>query len=309
MRNFVLRIILPIVIIITIAYIADVCVSKQLQKNTTDLRFTTWNEILYTDISANLVIMGSSRAYVQYDPHILDSILHINAYNLGFFARSFNGQYQRYKVYRHFQKKPSVIIQNIDFNSTLGFYWGAPDNIRYNREQYFPYVDNEEFMLLITDPISDLERNIPFYRYCGYNVMGMLHSSKEWTQYKGYSGQDCTFTRISFPKDSFEFICDENIKQQFIEYVLQAKEEKISMIFVYAPLYNEAIKYVKDLDRCYATFDSIATLFDIPVLDYTFSFLSYDTTYFYNANHLNLRGSQIFSTMLANDLDSLGIIH
>lgn len=31
-------------------------------------------------------------------------------------------------------------------------------------------------------------------------------------------------------------------------------------------------------------------------------------TYFYNASHLNKNGSELFSIMLANDLDSLGIV-
>ena len=36
--------------------------------------------------------------------------------------------------------------------------------------------------------------------------------------------------------------------------------------------------------------------------------ICYDTTYFYNAMHLNKIGAEIFSDTLANDIKRLGII-
>ena len=48
--------------------------------------------------------------------------------------------------------------------------------------------------------------------------------------------------------------------------------------------------------------------YELPMLDYSNCYLSQDTTYFYNATHLNKTGSDLFSAQLAYDLDSLGII-
>ena len=55
-------------------------------------------------------------------------------------------------------------------------------------------------------------------------------------------------------------------------------------------------------------FDNIAKKYDIPILNYTYDSLSYDTLYFYNAMHLNKMGAEIFSTKLARDIDSRGIL-
>ena len=48
--------------------------------------------------------------------------------------------------------------------------------------------------------------------------------------------------------------------------------------------------------------------YDIPILDYTYMDICYDTTYFYNAMHLNALGADLFSEKLAHDLASQGFI-
>jgi len=48
--------------------------------------------------------------------------------------------------------------------------------------------------------------------------------------------------------------------------------------------------------------------YGISLLDYSSVAWAADSTFFYNANHINLRGSELFSADLAHDLDSLGMI-
>ena len=45
--------------------------------------YEAWNQIYTDTTNYDLIIAGNSRAYVQYDPIIVDSICHINSYNLG----------------------------------------------------------------------------------------------------------------------------------------------------------------------------------------------------------------------------------
>ena len=58
----------------------------------------------------------------------------------------------------------------------------------------------------------------------------------------------------------------------------------------------------------YAMYDSIARKYDIPILDYNYDPISYDTAYFYNAMHSNKKGAELFSVKLTHDIDSLGIL-
>ena len=62
-------------------------------------------------------------------------------------------------------------------------------------------------------------------------------------------------------------------------------------------------------DDTYAVAKQYADKYEIPVLDYTYMNICYDTAYFFNAMHLNKTGAEIFSDTLANDIKRLGIIN
>jgi lysophospholipase L1-like esterase len=81
------------------------------------------------------------------------------------------------------------------------------------------------------------------------------------------------------------------------------------MCFVYAPIYIEVTNKLVNKDEMYEAYQTIANKYNIPILDYNYHPISCDSTNFYNATHLNKKGSMLFSTQLAHDLDSLGILH
>lgn len=94
----------------------------------------------------------------------------------------------------------------------------------------------------------------------------------------------------------------------FDQYLANAKAEGIKVVFVYAPLYIGAIQKMDNKEEMYATYQRIADKYNIPILDYMNMAICSDTTYFYNAMHLNKRGAEIYSDSLANDIKRLGIL-
>ena len=62
------------------------------------------------------------------------------------------------------------------------------------------------------------------------------------------------------------------------------------------------------LKEVHTFYNNIAKAFDIPVLDYSNMEICSDSTYFYNAMHLNKKGSKLFSDSLANDIRRLGVL-
>ena len=108
-------------------------------------------------------------------------------------------------------------------------------------------------------------------------------------------------TEIAYHQDSLAL-------SLFDQYLEKAYVEKIKIIFVYAPLYIGAIEKLKNMDGMYQMYDSIARKYNIPVLDYHYAPVSYDTLSFYNATHLNRKSAELFSVQLARDIDSLGIL-
>lgn len=61
-------------------------------------KYVVWNDIIYDSVSADLLVLGSSRAWVQYDTHIIDSLLNTNSYNLGIDGGALNKQMLRYRI-------------------------------------------------------------------------------------------------------------------------------------------------------------------------------------------------------------------
>ena len=271
-------------------------------------KYVVWNDIIYGSVNADLLVLGSSRAWVQYDTHILDSMLSINSYNLGIDGSCFNRQMLRYNTYSHYQNHtPNLVLINVDYVSTLGW------TIGYEHEQFFPYFQNRYTRneMRKIEPFSVGELYLPMFRYYKQGVYSVfLESSNDTTIYKGYEGQDDKWDGTKCSEiESFHFGKNEKTEQAFDVFLGQLKEQGVKVVFVYAPIYIGLTYKVDNLSECYATFQSYSDKYQIPVLDYTYYYLSYDTTYFYNATHLNKKGSELFTAKLCHDLDSLGLLN
>ena len=260
-----------------------------------------WYDLMHGKIDSDVVIMGSSRAYRHIDPSVIDTILSVNSYNLGLSSGWINWQIRKYNLYRKYNPKPSLIIQTIDFY-TLGYIMGV------EKEQFMPYFWNIPMRkeIITYEPFSKWEKLLPLYRYRGYNL---FLSSTPRTLTKGFKSEDLSWQGEALAqKDSISINHNDVSAKMFDEYLSQANFEGIKVLFVYTPLFIEATKIIKNLDEMYLMFQSYADKYDIPILDYTYMGICYDTTYFYNATHLNKLGAEIFSVNLANDIKKMGII-
>ena len=61
-------------------------------------------------------------------------------------------------------------------------------------------------------------------------------------------------------------------------------------------------------DEMYAAYQGLADKYNIPIIDFNDSEICTDTTFFYNDTHMNRKGAEWFTTQLAYQLDSLGVI-
>lgn len=285
----------------------DNAISYKLQ-HSADRRYIGWNKIINEQLDADLVVMGSSRAWVQYSPTILDSILQINTFNMGIDGSGLNRQVIRYEVFDHYQaKKPKYIVLNVDYFSANEWSYG------YEREQFFPYMWDPYMRKEINkvEPMSWGERYIPVYRYVMYKGLYNVAHEKPWDAktYKGYMGHDRTWNAAAYEElTTFHFNADERVMTMFEQFLEERMKEGIKVIFCYAPIYIGFTNKVENLEEFFACYKGYAEKYDIPILDYTYHELSMDTAYFYNASHLNRMGAELFSTQLAQDLDSLNLI-
>lgn len=298
MKKFLIHSVVFAAILWVFAIIADIYVSNNLRYSK-ERKYTAWNGIYNDTTYYDLVINGSSRAWVQYDPHILDSILHLNTYNLGIDGSAINRQIIKYHKYCELHGQPKYLLQNIDI-FTMARTFG------YEREQFFPYFFYDKDLLHKADKYEHftlLEKYIPYYRYIGIE----LH---DWDAglYKGYCGQDKAWDGSMFSQmDTVQVSSDSSMLRLFDDFLTEQAHLGTRVILVYSPIYHGVIDKCPDTSKMYTMYDSLAIKHHLSILNYIEMPLCYDTAYFYNATHLNRQGAEIFTTRLAQDLDSMGI--
>ena len=306
MKKFIYLISIFGAILLGLAYIADYALSKRLKKSTTRM-LVGWNEIYSGNLQHDVLIIGGSRAWVQYSPQIIDSILGVDSYVLAIDGSQIDRQILKYDTYRRMNNKPEMIIHDIGF-ATIGTSSG------YEREQFFPYFFDDTLINAASkfEKFTILEKYIPAYRYIGYSQMiqeGIFLPVPEAIIKKGYYGIDAKWDGSNFKQQiEINYRQDSLALMLFDKHLAKAHSENIRVIFVYAPLYIGVTEKLVNVEGMYQMFDSIARKYNIPILDYNFDPMSYDTANFYNATHLNRKSAELFSVKLAHDIDLLEII-
>jgi hypothetical protein len=275
--------------------------------------FANWNDLYNSKINADLLIMGSSRAEFHISPKILDSLLVLNSYNLGLSAWHFDMQYARFKMYFQHNQKPKYIIHNVD---VYGF--SKRNNVA-DAPQFLPYIQDTILQNVIHNhkgAFDIYQQKIPLLKYKNnqklafegfFNFAGFASLYDTTSKYKGYRGNDYIWNKDfeifkkRFPKGA-KYRFDKEIIRQFNEYLGFCKRENIKVILVYAPEYYEVQPYYKNkfelINLCQESVKKYGCYF----LDYSKNSLCYNRDYFYNSQHLNKRGSELFSTDLSESI-------
>lgn len=287
----------------------DFAITSGLRKS--DLRpYQAWNDIFDSNIESDAVVLGSSRAWCQYSPQILDSIIGLDFYNLGIDGHKIDYQLIRYNTYRRFNPKPKYIIHNVEF-STLGVTTNG-----YDREQFFPYIFDDSLLNVVSEvkKITLLDRKLPLVRYFGYRALfenGVKSFFGQKTFFdgglkKGYRGNNYPWDGTVLDKiQTVQYERNPNAIKLFDEYLKKSKNEGIEVIFVFAPVYIEATKKILDIKGMYSLYTKIAGKYNFTVLDFSSDSISFDKENFYNATHLNKKGAEEFSIKLGHKLNSL----
>lgn len=309
MKKFILRLIVFVITLYVFAIGVDFVISKGLRESGIR-KYVVWTEIINSRASSDILILGSSRAWCQYDTKIIEDTLMHTAYNLGIDGHPIDYQLIRYGFYRKYNDKPKYIIQNIDF-STIDI---RDDG--YEREQFFPFI-NEHFLvnqIKVDKNISLIDRFIPLVRYYGYrdNIQNGIMSfigKKDFDDsglYKGFRSNDLIWNESNlFEIDSIKFSYNNKPLIMFEEYLKQAKKENIEVILVSAPIHNKVLEKIQNANELNSFFLSIAKKYDLKLFDYKYDEMCQDTLNFYNGTHLNKRGAEMFTKKLVKDLKEI----
>lgn len=302
MKKFASQILCYSLIILCIALVSDAFITLKL-KTTYCFDNTVWNRILQSEMDNDLIVIGSSRAWVHYDTRIIDSALHVNSYNLGRDGKHIDISSFVYQMYRKYgNHKPDLVLVDV-FDRTLAL--DGP----YNRELFFPYLFNSDIWNRIhnSHKLSLFDRYIPMFKYYGHIKEATSKFHSDYVTDKGYYGFDARWDGSIFSGvDSIQFLYDSTAANIMDSLLLSCKNENINVVLIHSPIYYKYSELLSDSLLMRKIYREYASKYSIPFLDYSYDNICYDTNYFFNAMHLNKKGAEKFTRMLVHDLDSLG---
>ena len=224
---------------------------------------------------------------------------------------SFEVQYERLNIYLKHNKKPKYIIQEVSPGTTFSLAEELP-----HYQQFLPYIDDEDMWIMVKHhyPTTNfMDRYFPLYKY--NNELQLVkegvdcYSGKiqKSAKYKGYQGMnkswDASF--YQFKKNhpnGITFKADSAAVALFNTYLDFCKQNDIQVILVNPPSYFEARNYITNYIETQTLIAEISTKNKVPLINYENDSICYDRTLFYNTQHMNKTGAELFTQKLASDL-------
>jgi hypothetical protein len=279
-----------------------------------DYRFQDYSVMLQGGMDNDILIMGNSRGKSHFDTRAIDSLSHMQSFNLGIGGYPINAQLLKYQLYREHNRKPVLIIQNIDYMTIR-----VMEDIRnqHESEQFFPLVYDKEMREQLRKwGYGSLELNMPLYRFFGYQQViknGLLEAIhvKHYVRpsYKGFLPENGLWDGSELRRMKLDSIdMSETGKALFEDYLAQCRADSIQVVLVNSPMYSEAQNKLIGYGDARVYFEHVAEKYGCLYLDYTNTPVCLDTSNFVVSVHLNARAAQQFSQKLIEDLISLNII-
>ncbi len=275
-----------------------------------------FNRAMQGRVNADIVVTGSSRAFRHYDPRVLGRELGGTAFNFGLNASQIDVQLGTLKSYLAHNRKPRLVIQNLDIQS---FLLTHPGDI-FNPSQYVPYLGDPDIRACLAQIEPDLWKweRLPLYAYAvadtsftwtlGLRKLAGLAPREDCID--GFCPMDRSWTREfeQFKRthpDGLEIAIEPKAVADLEEIVTHCQQAGIAVVLVYSPQFHEMVALTKNRAKIFSLFHEIAERHHVPFLDYTDSPLSMNRDLFYNAQHLNARGAEIFSEDVAKKLGTI----
>ncbi len=313
MKKILLKILLLLLLPFGIAgYALQYYIDKKLMASNLS-SYNEWNAIFNSEINADVLIMGNSRAVRHISPYMIDSAFGVNSYNLGIVGYPFRMEYYKFQCYLGYNKIPKYIILNVD-PITL-----QKGKDLFMPEQFIPYLNKDENIrkgVEMYDVFKERDYYLPFFRYNHsddtrkFIWQSLFADTSKPKMYKGFLMRDVSwdsaFANLKKSRpNGYKINVDDETLSLFNSFVDYCLSKQIRLIFIYTPEYYEGQKLIINKDEVMKIFKDKADAFSIPFLDYSNDSLCLDTMNFFNSQHLNKTGAIKFNTKLLKDLKPL----
>jgi hypothetical protein len=311
MRNFIKKILIFILPALLLIYPVDYLISYYLSRSV-EYSFgetKVWKDIYSGKINSDIIIYGSSRALVHVSSKIFEDSMHISTYNLGINGHNFWLQYLRHKELLKFNKKPKLIILSLDIFTLQK----RIDLYDYN--QFLPFMLwNDDIKQYTSSYIgfSTYDYYVPLIRY-NHKIDSFFAALKSFRglkpnlkRIKGYMGMERNWNndldKAKSKVDYYEIKIDTVSVMLFEQFINECKYNGTELILIYSPEYIEGQNYVINRNEIISKYQYFAQKYNLQFIDYSNDKLCMQKQFFYNAQHLNKKGSEIFTKKLIKDI-------
>jgi len=317
MKSF-FKFILEIFIISLVLGLIIQYVSDNGLKNLKHSRFNDWENIIKGSINSDIIINGSSRGYVGYNAETIGGILNGSCFNLSFNAGGYYLQQSKFDIYSKKNKKPKVIIQNIDlvhFNKNIEL----PDEA-----QFIPFINDDVISSFITkyDIKFNYLKYIPLLKYnqnlqlLKTGLMAHFSSSvhKNEKTFNGYCPQERKF-KIDYhnleklDKNYGKIINKQNIRQllkEMVDFYCVRLNKNAQVFFIWAPENKLRLDKNFDLERK-IIIDELHLIQNknknFHFIDMAYDDISNHDEFYYDTFHLNELGANEFSKKVSMEIN------
>jgi hypothetical protein len=303
-----------VVLVACLAFALDRLIDFGLQRIAVG-EFGVWNRIVQGRINADIIISGSSRALTHYDPRVLQQTTGRSAFNIGLNGSQTDMQLARLKTYLRHNRKPQLVIHNLD-----AFSLQVTHGEVYDPSQYVPYLDEPALFEALSrvDRMTWKWRHLPLYGYATQDLrLNWMRGLRAWlvgepanTHIDGYQPRHSAWTgefeqfRIRHP-NGLRVAVEPAGEQQLDELLSLCAEQNIRVVLSYSPEYLPVQAMTINRAEIMARFDALARRRGAVLLDFSASPISSQQSNFYNSQHLNVDGASAFSQELASRLSDL----
>jgi hypothetical protein len=252
--------------------------------------------------SLDIVFIGSSHAFCTFNPSVFYKEASIKSYVFASNEQPLWTSYFYIKEALKYQKPKAIVLEAFYISETKEFKREAVNRLNID---YINASENKHEMIIVSEGEQGLMNIFPSYRY---------HNRWKKLDYNDFNQQEYGFLKgysPLFKQSSKEF--SPNIKNIVAKPLLEkskiwlkkiidyCKEEKVPLIFVYAPYQVNAshLSHINTLKK--TAIDNDITFYNFT--DSTLlSTINYDFTKDMEGGHVNINGAQKVSRYLAQEL-------
>lgn len=270
------------------------------------------NKYIQGGMNHDMLILGSSRAWVHVSPQIMDSILLVDSYNMGEDGTDALVHIELFRLYDNHNPPVSSVVYCVDEII-------LEKNLILPQGDCYPQYINHPIIKRLSERynyFSAYNYIIPFTKYISNKnfitgLMEFFHIKHYTTnKVKGYEGQlldwDNSFDDFKLVhKDGYHTILSQECMREFEIFVQELKDRNIQLILTWSPQYYEAKELSLDRQEALSFYQSLVQKYNVSFLDYSEDSICYNKDYFYNSQHMNKKGAELFTEKLAKDIKLL----